>query len=97
MPGDRLEAGARISIAESLAELLQQGPRQPLDRVANGTQVPSDENVQVAWVWTGTKSDGTVDSQMCTSWTNAVCTGADWTNLGGRTCDVKRRFYCFQK
>ncbi len=24
-------------------------------------------------------------------------TGSDWTQLGGRTCDVKRRFLCFQK
>ena len=112
LPGDRLEGGAPIMIAASLGDLLANGPLVPLDHLANGTLVPADENPSVAWVWTGTQGDGTVDPQTCSSWSSASSTMSgitgnarqlptptptDWTTLDGRTCDVKRRFYCFQQ
>ena len=70
------------------------------------------ENANVTWVWTGTGGTGEAYSQTCMRWTSALAstpgiagnarripqfTGSDSTQLGGRTCDVKRRLYCFQK
>jgi len=83
-----------------------------LERPATGAPVDFDENPMVAWVWTGTEGSGEVALSTCKSWTSASAsdTGAtgnarkipestttDWTALGNRPCDSKRRFYCFQK
>lgn len=98
-------------VASSRADLLANGPRVPLDRLATGLQAPQDENSAVTWVWTGTKPDGTASSG-CADWTSAATnaagttgnarripqsTASDWTTLGNRPCDVPRRLYCFQK
>jgi hypothetical protein len=112
LPGVLAEAGAPVLIAASKAELLSKGPRVPVDRTATGVLVDRDENDYVTWVWTGTGGTGEAESQSCARWTSAMATesgiagnarripkftGSDWTQLGGRTCDAKRRFYCFQK
>jgi hypothetical protein len=112
LPGVLAEAGAPLLVASSKAELLTTGPRVLMDRTATGARVDQDENANVTWVWTGTGGTGEAYSQTCTRWTSALAaasgiagnarripqfTGTDWTQLGGRTCDVKRRFYCFQK
>jgi len=93
-------------------DLVKNGSNVPLDRTATGAPVDFDENPMVAWVWTGTEGSGEVALSTCKSWTSASAsdTGAtgnarkipestttDWTALGNRPCDSKRRFYCFQK
>jgi hypothetical protein len=112
LPGSVAEGGAPVLVAASKSELLSTGPRVQLDRTATGTQVEQDENSSVTWVWTGTGPSGESYAQTCIRWTVATSvesgiagnarripmyTASDWTQLGGRTCDVKRRFYCFQK
>lgn len=112
LPGSLADGGAPTLIAQSKAELLTSGPRVPLDRVATGARVDQDENAAVAWAWTGTGATGMALSQTCNAWRSAsnvqsgiagnarripAFAAGDWTELGGRTCDVKRRFYCFQK
>jgi hypothetical protein len=113
LPGTLADAGAPVLVAASKAELLTTGPRVQMDRIATGGQVPQDENAYVTWVWTGTDGFGEAYSTLtCKAWTSAAsgeagvagnarripaATQTDWTTLGGRTCDVRRRFYCFQK
>lgn len=112
LPGIVADGGAPVLVTASKAELLTTGPRVPMDRTASGAQVDQDENARVTWVWTGTNGSGLADGMSCRAWTSATSFEAgvagnarripqpepsDWTSLGGRTCNLKRRFYCFQK
>ncbi len=107
------DGSAPLLIATSKTELLTTGPRGLMNRTGSGVEVDYDENTAVAWVWTGTAADGTASlSDNCSRWTTSAAasfgtTGnarriplfeaSDWTSLGGRPCNLKRRFYCFQK
>lgn len=112
LPGTIADGGAPVLVAASRAELLSEGPRVQMDRLATGEQAPQDENSAVTWVWTGSTSTGTAASLTCKEWTSSQSneagttgnarripqwTKTDWTTLGGRPCDVPRRFYCFQQ
>lgn len=112
LPGSVADGGAPVLVVASRSELLTTGPRVDMDRLANGDRVPQDENANVAWTWTGTTGTGTAASMHCKAWTTALDTEpgvtgnarripmptpTDWTSLGGRPCNVARRFYCFQK
>jgi hypothetical protein len=80
-------------------------------RSPSGDDVTEDENTLVAWAWTGTRGDGTLSNQgTCNNWTDTGDIGVagnarrrqrtieaeEWTYLGGRPCNIKRRLYCFQ-
>lgn len=110
LPGG-LDGSAPVLIAQNRVELITKGAAAPVDRLASGVQVDFDENSAVAWVWTGSNGDGTAATQDCNGWTSGLATQSgiagnarripsftptDWTAFGGRTCDVRRRFYCFQ-
>ena len=99
------------AVAANRADLITKGPIVPMDRLASGLRVDQDENMFVTYVWTGSNGDGTASLQDCNGWTNALSTQSgvagnarriasptptDWTTFGGRTCDARRRFYCFQ-
>lgn len=105
------DGAAPALIAESKAKLLANGPLVPIGRTASGSPVDSDENANVAWVWTATSANGQAGGLDCSAWTNAAGavsggTGnarvipsalpSDWTTLGGRPCNLKRRLYCFE-
>ena len=112
LPGGA-DGSAPVLIAASKTELLTTGPRAEMNRTASGALVDYDENPLVAWVWTGSTATGAPStSDNCKRWTSALATdfgttgnarripafeSSDWTSLGGRQCDLKRRFYCFQK
>lgn len=112
LPGG-VDGSAPVLVAASKTELLTQGPRVEMNRTASGAMVDFDENPLVAWVWTGSDSAGApTTSNNCKRWTSDLATDfattgnarripafspSDWTALGGRQCDLKRRFYCFQK
>ena len=106
------DGSAPVLFTKGKLDLVKNGSNVPLDRTATGAPVDFDENPMVAWVWTGTEGSGEVALSTCKSWTSASAsdTGAtgnarkipestttDWTALGNRPCDSKRRFYCFQK
>ncbi len=107
------DGGPPVLVAASKADLLTQGALVQMDRTGSGAQVDYDENTAVAWVWTGSDSKGTASSSgSCLRWTSAASsefggtgnarripafTPFDWTSLGNRPCNIKRRFYCFQK
>lgn len=106
------DGSAPALIAESKAKLLANGPLVPIGRTASGSPVDFDENTSVAWVWTATGMNGQASGGLdCNGWTDAAATQAggtgnarvipsplpsDWTSLGGRPCNLKRRFYCFE-
>lgn len=112
LPGG-VDGSAPVLIAASKTELLTSGPRAEMNRTASGALVDFDENPLVAWVWTGSTATGApATSDNCKRWTSALASDfgtagnarripafapSDWTSLGGRQCDLKRRFYCFQK
>jgi hypothetical protein len=112
LPGTFADGGAPVLVATSRDELLTAGPRVQMDRTATGVQVPQD-SAYTTFVWTGTDGAGEAYSTLtCKAWTSAAnaesgvagnargvpaSVKTDWTAFGGRTCDVKRRFYCFQK
>lgn len=100
-----------VLVAANRADLITKGPLVPMDRLASGLRVDQDENMFVTYVWTGSNGDGTASFQDCAGWTSALATqsgvagnarriasptATDWTAFGGRTCDARRRFYCFQ-
>lgn len=105
------DGSAPLLVASSKSALVTNGPIVPIDRLASGGQVDFDENPLVTYVWTGSNGDGTAALQDCNGWTNGLGSGSgvagnarriaaptptDWTSFGGRTCDARRRFYCFQ-
>lgn len=112
LPGTLADGGAPVLVAISRDELLTAGPRVQMDRTATGVQVPQD-SAYTTFVWTGTDGAGEAYSTLtCKAWTSAASgesgvagnargipagVKTDWTAFGGRTCDLKRRFYCFQK
>lgn len=111
MPGTLDRVTPPVLVAPNRADLISKGPLVAMDRLANGTQAPQDDNSSVTYTWTGSNSDGTAAFSDCNAWTNAAASqsgGAgnarripaflpsDWTSFGGRTCDVRRRLYCFQ-
>jgi hypothetical protein len=111
MPGTLDGSKPPVLITPNRADLISKGPLVQMDRLANGMQAPQDENSAVTYVWTGSNGDGTAALSDCNAWTNANAsqsggagnarripsfTATDWTSFGGRTCDARRRFYCFQ-
>ncbi len=106
------DGSAPVLFTKGKLDLVTNGSDVPLDRTATGAPVDSDENPLVAWVWTGTSGTGEVGLSTCKSWTSASTddtgitgnarkilspTNADWTSLGSRPCNLRRRLYCFQK
>lgn len=106
------DGSAPVLFTNGKLELLTNGTDVQLNRTASGAPVDSDENPLVAWVWTGTSGTGEVTFSTCRDWTSASDgdigttgnarkienpTPADWTSLGNRSCNLKRRFYCFEK
>lgn len=88
-------------VANNTLDLLDAALLAPINRdekgaIANGS------------VWTGTKTDGTVNNDNCTEWTlgaliadgmtgNGGSPSAAWTQNIVSTCNLPSRIYCFQK
>lgn len=99
-----------VLVTTSRANLLGEiGPLVPMNRLASGLPVDQDESPTVTHVWTATNSDGSAAFIDCNAWTsddsavkaiagNARNVGApgEWTGSSIRSCDVRRRFYCFE-
>lgn len=106
------DGSAPVLFTAGRLDLVANGSDVPLARTATGAYVDQDENSAVAWAWTGTNGSGEATVATCGGWTSALPTNTgvtgnarripsptstDWTALGSRPCDVKRRLYCFQK
>ena len=106
------DGSAPVLFTKGKLDLVTNGSDVPLDRTATGAPVDFDENPMAAWVWTGTTGSGEVALSTCRTWTSASAndtgatgnarkipkaTATDWTALGNRPCETKRRFYCFQR
>lgn len=89
-----------VQIAASLADLLVNGPTQPIALDETGKLVVNDDAV-----FTGTQNDGVVNNN-CEDWSAAdapakigsalASNAASWTDQGTLPCNQKARIYCFE-